>query len=319
VRVGGNLGTPALDLLVGLPDDPVAAGLLFVLELSSFQLETTFSLDPAAAALLNLSPDHLDRYAGFAEYAAAKRRIFAGGGVMVLNLDDPVVASMADPDRRVVGFTLNRPGPDQYGLLEQEGNLWLAHGARPLLPMTALALQGLHNVANALAALALGTIAGLSMDAMLATLRRFSGLPHRSQLVAIRHGVRWYNDSKATNVGSAIAAIQGLQKAAGKLVLIAGGDGKGADFAPLRGALTGVARGFVLLGRDALRLKEVLTGLAPIVHVQNMREAVAEANRLAQPGDTVLLSPACASLDMYTGYQARGDDFIAEVKRGESA
>ena len=230
VRVGGNLGTPALDLL-----EPPGAG-LFVLELSSFQLETVSSLNACAATVLNISADHMDRYAAIADYAAAKRRIYRGDGVMVLNADDPLTAAMAQPGRRTLYFTLQEPAADAFGVRMHEGALWLAHGAERLLPVSELRIKGSHNVANALAALALGSAAGLPMPAMLQTLRTFPGLPHRCQWVATIDGVAYYNDSKGTNVGAASAAIAGLSETlpeTARLVLIAGGDGKGADFSAL--------------------------------------------------------------------------------------
>jgi len=324
VCAGGNLGPPALALL----DDGKKATELFVLELSSFQLETTTSLNPIAATVLNLSEDHMDRHADMSSYAKAKRRIFAGDGVMVLNSDDPIAAAMGHSEqcgdhqgdtRRIIRFTLAAPGTDEFGVIEREGDSWISYGQIPLLPVTALKLQGMHNVANALAALALGTVAGLSLSAMQETLRAFSGLPHRCQLVAERDGIRWFNDSKATNVGAAVAAIQGLGHL-GRLVLIAGGDGKGADFSPLRTAIQGdesttqkTIRAMVLLGQDSGRIAAAVRDVIPIVHAKDMHDAVCQARGLAHFGDSVLLSPACASWDMYRDYQERGELFMDEV------
>lgn len=311
VCVGGNLGPPALDLL-GDPDTE-----LFVLELSSFQLECTSSLEPAAATVLNVSPDHMDRYPSLDAYVAAKRRIFRGRGVMVLNLDDPQVAAMREPGRRVVGFTLAAPEPDAFGVRVHAGEPWLACGEERLMPVSELGAQSSHSAANALAALALGSAVGLSRAAMLAALREFTELPHRCQLVLARDGVRWFNDSKATNVGAAVAAIRGLQ-GAGPVVLIAGGDGKGADFAPLREAVVPGVRAAILLGRDAPRIEAVIGDRVPVVRVADMVEAVAAARALAQTGDSVLLSPACASLDMYRNYEERGHAFTRAVLGGEA-
>lgn len=308
VRVGGNLGPPALDLLDGPAPD------LYVLELSSFQLEATDSLRPAAAVVLNISGDHLDRYPSINAYAAAKERVFRGEGVMVINLDDPRVVGMARAKRQVIEFGLRPPRGEQFGLVEHRGKPWLACGRVPLLAVDALPLAGRHNVANALAALALGSAAGLSVDAMVKALRAFKGLPHRCEYLPTRDGLRWYNDSKATNVGAAVAAINGLD-VNGAIVLIAGGDGKGADFIPLRKALLGRARGVVVLGRDAAALERALTGVAPIVRVGDMGAAVGAARRLAREGDTVVLSPACSSLDMYRNFEARGDAFANAVMR----
>ena len=303
--VGGNLGTPALDLL---SEDAE----LYVLELSSFQLERTTQLQCAAATVLNVSPDHLDRYPDIASYAEAKRRIFRGEGVMVLNADDPLVMDMAEPERRCVTFGLgDAPLPD-FHLLQCEDGDWLARKGVPLLPVTQLRLQGRHNLANALAALALGEAVDLPFEAMLAALRAFRGLEHRMQWVADTGGIAWIDDSKATNIGACQAALEGLS---GKAVLIAGGDGKGADFSPLVPAVARHARAAVLMGRDAPLLEQALHGVTHTVRVANMREAVCAARQLAQPGDTVLLSPACASWDQYEDYRHRGRMFAEEVGR----
>nr|VFJ47394.1 MAG: UDP-N-acetylmuramoylalanine--D-glutamate ligase [Candidatus Kentron sp. FW] len=325
VRAGGNLGPPALALL---DEDNGRTTELFVLELSSFQLETTTSLNPIAATVLNLSEDHMDRYADISSYAKAKRRIFAGDGVMVLNLDDPMVVAMGYPGqgishqdsaRHIVGFTLGVPGTGEFGVMDRGGDPWITYGKEPLLPVSELKLQGMHNVANASAALALGTVAGLSLSAMQETLRRFSGLAHRCQLVADHDGVRWFNDSKATNVGATVAAIRGLGHQ-GKLVLIAGGDGKGADFSPLRtviqgndSASQGIVRSMVLLGRDSDQIAATVRDMVPVAYADDMHDAVRQACRLAHSGDSVLLSPACASWDMYRDYRERGELFVAEV------
>ncbi len=300
VRVGGNLGTPALELLQDSEPD------LYVLELSSFQLEGTRSLNAAAATVLNITPDHMDRYRSLADYAAAKRRIFHGDGVMVLNADDPAVLAMAEPDRRVVHFTLGLPDAGDYGVRMHDGAEWLACGSEILLPVSALRIPGRHNIANALAALALGAALDLPPAAMLTTLRAFAGLPHRTQWVAARAGVTWYNDSKGTNVGATLAAVSGMP---GQVVLIAGGDGKGADFSPLRAVVAQKARAVILIGRDAPLIEAALANAAPVLHARDMDEAVQRAAAVAQPGDAVLLSPACASFDMYDNYEHRGRVF----------
>ena len=307
VRVGGNIGTPALELLQGEAPD------LYILELSSFQLETTHSLNPAAAVVLNVSQDHLDRYEGMVEYADAKAGIYAGDGVMVINLDDPVVAGMHRSGRRSIGFTLNKPQDEgQFGLLEHDGQLWLARGSERLLPASRLRLAGRHNIANALAALALGTAVGLPMAAMLAVLPEFIGLAHRCQWVAQTHGVTWYNDSKATNVGASVAAIEGMP---GGVVLIAGGQAKGQDFAPLKEAVEQHCRAVVLIGEDAAQIQEALADCVPVTQAGNMADAVGQAKRMAEAGDSVLLSPACASFDMFSGFEERGRQFAAAVRR----
>ncbi|MDE2089008.1 MAG: UDP-N-acetylmuramoyl-L-alanine--D-glutamate ligase [Gammaproteobacteria bacterium] len=306
VRVGGNLGTPALELLGATEPD------LYVLELSSFQLETTQTLNAKSAAVLNVSPDHMDRYRDVQEYAAAKARVYRGDGCRVVNADDPRVLAMVVPGRRVLRFTLEAPRADDFGLLARGGEAWLAHGGEAWLAERELRVSGRHNTANALAALALGHSVGLEREPMLQTLREFQGLPHRTQWVAERDGVRWYNDSKGTNVGATLAALQGMP---GKLVLIAGGDGKGADFTPLRAACAAKARAVVLIGRDAPLIEAALAGVVPVMRAAGMDQAVAEARRLAQPGDAVLLSPACASFDMFSGYEERGRVFTDAVGR----
>ncbi len=309
VRVGGNLGTPALDLLDGTQPD------LYVLELSSFQLETTRSLNATAATVLNITPDHMDRYHDLAGYAAAKQRIYHGNGVMVVNRDDARVAAMADARRNCVGFTLAEPQAGDFGVRVAHGERWLAHGEKNLLPVSALRIKGDHNIANALAALALGTAAGLPMRAMLDTLQAFPGLPHRSQWVTERDGIAWYNDSKGTNVGATLAALSGLGAVlgAGKIALIAGGDGKNADFSILRDAVSRYARAVVLLGRDAPVIATALENTVPLVQAHDMKDAVRKAQQFVHTGDAVLLSPACASFDMYSGYEERGRVFTAAV------
>jgi len=308
-RVGGNLGIPALELLVEgeAPD-------LYVLELSSFQLETTYSLNAAAAAVLNVSEDHLDRYDGMDDYVAAKARIFQGEGAAVINADDPRVAALAAqlPAGRVVRFGLGEPADGDFGVRTREGAPWLCRGEEPLLAVAELGLSGWHNVANALAALALGEAAGLARAPMLASLREFTGLAHRSQFVAERDGVAWFNDSKGTNVGATLAALRGLPGE--RIVLIAGGQGKGQDFSPLRPVVTERGRAVVLIGEDASLIETALQGAVPVEHAGDMAAAVACARRLARPGDSVLLSPACASFDMFAGYEQRGEVFMARVR-----
>jgi UDP-N-acetylmuramoylalanine--D-glutamate ligase len=305
VGVGGNIGTPVLELLDGDYE-------LYVLELSSFQLETTYSLQPQASVVLNVSPDHMDRYASEAEYAAAKRSIYRGEGVVVINEDDPVVLEMAEPGRKVVGFTIEEAEDDLYGLRYADDQLWLAKGETRLIATEELKIPGKHNIANALAALALGEAAGLPMEAMLATLRSFPGLPHRTQWVAEVGGVNWYNDSKGTNVGATVAAIEGLE---GWLVLIAGGDGKGADFTPLRPAVADKVREVILIGRDAPAIAAAVEGATEVRYAEDMDDAVRQAAAVAREGDSVLLSPACASFDMFKNYEQRGEVFMAAVRR----
>jgi UDP-N-acetylmuramoylalanine--D-glutamate ligase len=305
VRVGGNLGEPALDLLEG----PPAA--MYVLEISSYQLETTHSLQLEAATVLNVTPDHLDRYPDFAGYAAAKARIYERAATAIVNLDDDIVVRMPRPAQRQVAFSLRRQEA-QFRLIAREGQEWLAEGSEPLLPLAELALPGLHNAANALAALAIGSVCGMPREAMTGVLRAFQGLPHRSQLVARWRGIRWIDDSKGTNVGATEAAIAGL---AAPLVLIAGGEGKGQDFAPLAEACRGKVRHAVLIGRDAPLLATALAQSCAVSLADSMETAVAGAASIAEPGDTVLLSPACASFDMFRDYAHRGDVFAESVRR----
>ena len=309
VRAGGNLGPPALDLLDGADAD------LYVLELSSYQLETTYSLQLAAAAVLNVTPDHLDRYADLQAYALAKARIFAHCDTAVVNLDDALVMQMSGSAKQTLGFSLQGALAADYGLVQRDGGWWLARRERALLAVDQLRIAGLHNAANALAALALAEALGLPEAACLAELQQFDGLPHRAQHVADIAGVRYVNDSKGTNVGATLAAVAGF---AGPLVLIAGGDGKQQDFAPLRAALAGKVRAVVLIGRDAPALSLALQGCCPIQRCDSLQAAVSAAAELAQPGDTVLLSPACASLDMFRDYTHRGAVF-ADAVRGLAA
>ncbi len=308
VAVGGNLGTPALDLLA----DDVE---LYVLELSSFQLESTDQLNAEVATCLNISEDHMDRYSGLPAYHLAKHRIFRGAKQVVVNRDDALSRPLVADQLPCWNFGLGKPDFKRFGLLEERGEKCLAFQFDALLPVRELKMRGAHNQSNALAALALGHAAGLPFAPMLETLKTFAGLPHRCQWVGERDGVSYYDDSKATNVGAALAAIDGLgADIAGKLVLIAGGDGKGADFSALRGPVGKYCRAVVLLGRDAERLAAVLDGAAPLVRVSSLQEAVQRSAELAQAGDAVLLSPACASLDMFKSFEERGRLFALAVE-----
>jgi len=306
VRVGGNIGKPVLELIEEHEPD------CYVLELSSFQLEYTHSLNASVATVLNVSEDHMDRYDDFQEYIDAKQRVFRGNGIMVLNRDDEHVMAMAEPVRKIITFGLQAAEANQYGLSEYQGEWWLSRGDKRLLNRNELLIPGMHNVANALAALAIGEAAGFSQSAMLAALRGFQGLPHRSQFVLEEDGVRWYNDSKGTNVGATEAALSGLD---GKVVLIAGGEGKGADFSDLVPAVKAKARAVVLIGKDARLIADALAGLCEIVFAEDMEDAVNKARLLAHNGDAVLLSPACASFDMFDGFEHRGDVFMQIVRR----
>jgi len=302
-EVAGNIAPPVLEALLAR----LAAGKApraWVLELSSYQLETTWSLEPRAAAMLNLSEDHLDRYRDIGEYAAAKARVFAGSGIQVLNRDDARSMAMALPGRRVRTFGLDEPkGRADYGL--REGHL--VHGGTPILRADELPIHGLHNASNALAACALAGSLGVSREQLAAGLRTFRGLPHRLELVASRGGVDWYDDSKGTNVGATIAALRGLGRPA---ILILGGDGKGQDFSALAGPAREFARRVLLIGRDAPLIEKVVPG----ERCASLEEAVAKAAALARSGDAVLLSPACASFDMFRDYRQRGEAFAAAVR-----
>lgn len=298
--IGGNLGTPALELL---REDAE----LYVLELSSFQLERTSGLNAWAATVLNISPDHLDRHRSIDGYAAEKQRIFRGDGVMVLNADDTIVMNMREKDRDTLTFSINRRA--DFWLDQASGQLM--QGERKLLSRRELPLEGKHNIANALAALALGTAIGLEREAMCRALKAFKGLDHRMQKVAEINGVWWVNDSKATNVGACVAALQGCEAT---VVLIAGGDAKGADMTELIPAVREKTRAVVLMGKDARLIEAALAAYVPVHFADTMKEAVHIAEALAEPGDIVLLSPACASLDQYKNYMERGDKFVAAVR-----
>jgi UDP-N-acetylmuramoylalanine--D-glutamate ligase len=304
---GGNLGYSALDLL----EQPVPD--LYVMELSSFQLETTQSLKAISAVVLNVSEDHLDRYASYADYAAAKQVVYQHCQCAVVNRDDALVMQMlASSDYAAsLSFGLDVPAAGQYGVREQDGQRWLAKGETLLLATREMKLPGEHNIANALASLALGEAAGIPLQGMLQALREFTGLKHRTQWVRERKGVSWYNDSKGTNVGATLAALAGLP---GKTVLIAGGQGKGADFSPLRAVSAQKARALVLIGEDRQLIADAVQGYAPYVFAKDMADAVTLAAELAQPNDNVLLSPACASFDMFKGYAHRGEVFTQLVQ-----
>ena len=309
VRVGGNIGVPALDLLHEPKPD------LYVLELSSFQLETTESLNACAAAILNISEDHMDRYQDINDYTAAKAKVYYGTGALIVNLDDDAVMAtvkLIRQGRDLVGFTKKVPAENEFGICSKDGHEYLCHGTEQLIATSELKIKGKHNVVNALAALALGTEANIPLEGMLSALKQFQGLAHRSQWIAEKNGVDWYNDSKATNVGAAIAAINGTD--ANKVILIAGGQSKGQDFSPLKDVVRNKVKNLILLGEDAELLNVELSEDTDVTFVTSLKEAVQKANEVAKIGDAVLLSPACASFDMFTGYEQRGDLFIAAVK-----
>lgn len=301
---GGNIGLPVLDLLHDSKD-------LFVLELSSFQLDTLHRLPMAAAVVLNVSADHMDRYPDINAYAMSKQVIYENAAHAIVNRDDPYVRKMLPHQQGTIGFTLGKPAAGDFGLCEKDGEQYLCTADKMLLNTAELKIRGQHNFANALAALALGSGIGLPMEAMLDALKEFPGLEHRTQWVAEINGVSWFNDSKGTNVGATLAAIEGLP---GKHVLIAGGQGKGADFSPLREIAAQRLRAVVLLGEDAEKIALALHGVVPVEFAADMEQAVRLADGLAQQGDNVLLSPACASFDMFNGFAHRGEVFMKAVR-----
>jgi UDP-N-acetylmuramoylalanine--D-glutamate ligase len=309
VSVGGNLGTPALDLLKDEVD-------VFVLELSSFQLERAGDLNLAVAAVLNLSPDHLDRHHTMPLYHLAKHRIFAGAKHVVANYRDALTQPVGKGD---VPWTLwrdNEPDMQQLGLRDHEGAPWIYFGFEPVCPLSDIPLVGHHNVNNVLAALAICHAMGLSYAKLIEGVKTLKGLPHRCELIAVKAGVRFVNDSKGTNVGATVAALEGL--AAGQnIILIAGGESKGQAFAPLTRAISRFVKHTVLIGRDAAAIDDALEQAASRSFADSMEAAVRAATKVAKPGDTVLLSPACASLDMYRDYRERGEAFTVAVQAVE--
>ncbi|OUR64092.1 UDP-N-acetylmuramoylalanine--D-glutamate ligase [Methylophaga sp. 42_25_T18] len=307
IAVGGNLGTPALDLITESAPD------FYIVELSSFQLETVKSLNAFAAVILNVSPDHLDRYDTIDAYQQAKAQIFNGDGVMVINRDDDVVNQLAQAERNQIGFSLHETKGVDFGLIEKEGRQWLAEGSQALIAVEEMKIVGKHNVANALSALALGSAMALPMTSMLSALVEYKGLPHRCCYVDEVKGVRWYNDSKATNVGATLAATEGLADL-GKMILIAGGIAKEQDFSALTPALEQSVRAVVLLGQDAAQLAAVIPNTVITIHADSMSDAVNKAAEIATSGENVLLSPACASFDMFSGYEDRGEKFEQSVQ-----
>lgn len=307
VQVGGNIGTPALDLL----DQGVD---LYVLELSSFQLETTEELGALAATVLNVSDDHMDRYPDKMAYFQAKQRIYRGCKNAIVNLDDALSTPMARDTLRFLCFGFNRVNPETFSTRDDDQGTWITWGLDNLLLASELQLMGRHNISNVMAALALGHAAGLAMEPMLEVARSFRGLPHRCEFVRNLNGVDYINDSKGTNVGATVAAIESLVPDSGKVILIAGGDGKGADFQPLAEPVAACCRALVLIGRDAGKISEAVGVSVPQYRATSLQEAVSLARQAAEPGDRVLLSPACASFDMFRDYNDRGEQFRALVE-----
>ena len=312
VGVAGNISPAALTALMDFQDSGTLPD-VWVLELSSFQLETTDSLAATAATVLNISDDHLDRYIDLSDYASTKARVFQGDGVQVINRQDSRVKRMTLADRKCISFGLDAPtNSKDFGLKEIAGALWIMQGEQALVPVNELALSGLHNAANAMAALALCYALGFEAEQFVSALKSFKGLSHRVEKIAEIDGVSWYNDSKGTNVGATVAALEGLQR---KVVVILGGDGKGQDFSYLTKAVKRHARAVVLIGRDGPLIEKTLVNCGVTMEsASDMTDAVIRAKRLAQGGDAVLLSPACASYDMYRNYEHRAHAFIAAVK-----
>jgi UDP-N-acetylmuramoylalanine--D-glutamate ligase len=304
--VAGNIGLPVLDAIDSAEG---AAAELYVLELSSYQLETTSSLALAAATVLNVTQDHLDRYDSMDDYARAKERIFMDANVRVVNRDDPVTAAMGTAGAFTFGLGVPMNN-SEWGFDRDHSHLM--RGTDTLIAVDELAVKGLHNAANGLAAHALLSAIGAPAEPLAKALREFKGLPHRVELVAQARGVRYFDDSKGTNVGATVAALEGFRT---PVVLIAGGDGKGQDFSPLAPAVRARARAVVLIGRDAAAIEAALasTGV-DVQRAASMEAAVEAASALAQAGDAVLLSPACASFDMFRNYGHRGEVFAAAAR-----
>jgi UDP-N-acetylmuramoylalanine--D-glutamate ligase len=306
VAVGGNLGTPALELL----NDAVE---LYVMELSSFQLETVTMLNAKVATILNISADHLDRYENMRAYILAKLRVYFGAEHIVVNRKDILTHPPLAAGVKPIYFG-GKADFGSFGLIEQDGKECLAKNLAPLMPTSELKIRGRHNVDNALAALALGDAAGIPMDAMLATLKSFGGLRHRCEFVAEKNGVEFYNDSKGTNIGATLAAIQGLARDPQQLIVILGGEGKGQDFTELTPALRAINSTVVLIGRDAPVIASAIGDAATVINADSMQDAVNKSFAAASQGDAVLLSPACASFDMFKNYADRGEKFCSAVE-----
>jgi UDP-N-acetylmuramoylalanine--D-glutamate ligase len=306
----GNIGVPVLDALEDLSVE------LFVMELSSFQLETLESLRPNAAVILNICEDHMDRHDSFDDYLFQKLKIYRQAKSVVVNIDDPILKNKRIPRAGFrLHYTLQSPKKGEFGVLKEVNQSFLSFGTTRLLAVSQLYASHAHEVSNALAALALGYAVGLPFAAMIKALQTFKGLPHRCEYVEDVGEVTWINDSKGTNVGASVAAIRSIKKSiAGNLILLAGGDSKGADFSDLiREIKTSVAR-LVLIGRDKKEIAKLLPAGIPYECVDTMPEAVLLAARLAKAGDAVLLSPACSSLDMFTSFEARGNLYKSLVR-----
>lgn len=309
VAVAGNIGAPVLDMLGNGTHYT-----MWVLELSSFQLDLTTSLTPIVSTILNFSPDHLDRHHSLQSYFESKQRVYQGSKTMLYNRDDAQTIPLESTGARVINFGLEKPAEGQWGLCVDGGTSFLMHGEQKVCSVDELKIKGRHNWLNALASCALAYEAGVSVDCMIRVLTQFSGLPHRTQWVRTLNGIDWINDSKGTNIGATSSAISGIGDAMqGKIVLIAGGQGKGADFADLRGSVASHVRTLVLLGEDADKIEQALASVVDVLRASSLEEAVRIAYQHAQSGDVVMLSPACASLDMFRDYNHRGEVFTSAV------
>lgn len=306
VAVGGNLGTPALALL----SDSVE---LYVMELSSFQLETVTKLNAKVATILNISADHLDRYENMRAYILAKLRVYFGAEHIVVNRKDVLTHPPLAAGVKPVYFGGNADF-GSFGLIQDNDGEFLAKNLTPLMATKELKIRGRHNVDNALAALALGDAAGIPTDAMLTALKNFGGLRHRCEFVAEKNAVEFYNDSKGTNIGATLAAIQGLARDPQQLIVILGGEGKEQDFTELTPALRTINSKVILIGRDAPIIAKAIGDAVPIISADSMQDAVNKAFDTANPGDAILLSPACASFDMFKNYEDRGEKFCLAVQ-----
>lgn len=307
VAVGGNLGEPAIALI----QDPEPAA--YILELSSFQLETVESLSTLAAVILNISEDHLDRHHDMTLYCDTKCRLLTQARYVIQNLDELALTKKIEalaPKKKRITFSLQDQEAD-FSIAPYQGARWVWVGKTPLIPVDEIPLKGEHNLSNVLAALAMASTLEVSPEKSLEAIRQFEGLPHRMQWTATHDGVTWYNDSKGTNVGATVAAVKGVE---GPVILIAGGEGKGADFNLLASEIAPKLKHAILLGRDAPLIAEALEGKVNTTHVNSIREAVKVAASLAESGEVVLFSPACASFDMFSNYMQRGETFMESVR-----
>ena len=305
--VAGNIGVPVLDSLTEGEHYDVCA-----LELSSFQLEATDAVNASAAVILNISDDHMDRYDSIGDYLLAKLRIFKGAERIIVYRHDDLLKQVSLPSERLITYGLDEPKSKyDFGVKKIANMEWLVQGEERLMKLRDIPLTGKHNVANVLAAFALTKQMNLDKENVLQAIKSFKGLPHRTELVRELNGVKWVNDSKATNIGATIAAIQGIDES---IILLAGGQGKDADFTELADVLPGKVKYVILFGQDAQKIDDAIGTNVETYRVENMSEAVSKAHQLAEPTDVVLLSPACASFDMYSGFTARGDDFRQQVE-----